>query len=130
MFKLHGGNPHLDPDCISFPDFISLVLLLVIVRSCSNNNRAVREEELDLSSQTMHYEHLMQRVKLYRERKLQPWRFLRRQRTDAEIEQEVDRVFALYCTLDTTSYSVEIDQRVRHPSPTLYTAHTAHSLSW
>eukprot|EP00873_Tetraselmis_striata_P027665 jgi/Tetstr1/447929/TSEL_035236.t1 len=111
MFKLHGGNPHLDPDCISFPDFISLVLLLVTVRSCSNNNRAVREEELDLSSQTMHYEHLMQRVKLYRERKLQPWRFLRRQRTDAEIEQEVDRVFALYCTLDTTSYSVEIDQR-------------------
>lgn len=54
-------------------------------------------------------------IRKYREKKLHPWKFLSRPRTQEELDSEVDRVFAMYCTLDTTAYSVEIDQKVKGP---------------
>ena len=46
-------------------------------------------------------------------KKLYPWKYVDRPRSDAELEQEVDRIFSMYCTLDTTSYNVEVDEKVR-----------------
>ena len=56
-------------------------------------------------------------IKLYREKKLHPWKYCDRLRSEDELEQEVDRVFSMYCTLDTASYNVEIDQKVLKSSP-------------
>ena len=56
--------PKLNPDCLDFEDFVSVLLILVTIKSHCNNNRVVIDEDdaPDNAMQQQIFDHYMDRV--------------------------------------------------------------------
>lgn len=61
LFELHGPCPELDRECVSFSDFLALILIMVTVKSLSNNGR-VEPSGLHATKQDMVLDQFMTKV--------------------------------------------------------------------
>ena len=62
---MHGPVPKLDPECLDFEDFVSIILILVVVKSLCSNNRveSSKADEPDATAQSQIMTRFMDKVR-------------------------------------------------------------------